>query len=59
LARLIADHFQYARVVKLIKNKSNLTDETITVSQLEEIVGDEAKAQEIIEAAKSSMGIYL
>lgn len=45
---------QYARMALLIKDKSTLTDEKLP--ELTEITGDEAKAQEVIEASKASMG---
>ena len=44
----------YAKTIKLVKDKSKLTDEALP--ELIEVVGEEDKAREIIEAAKSSMG---
>jgi nucleolar protein 56 len=44
----------YAKVVRIVKNRKELTDDM--VEQLEEIVMDSAKAQAIIDASKSSMG---
>lgn len=46
----------YAQLVKLIKNRKDLTPDH--VEQLEEIVMDSAKASAIYEASKSSMGVY-
>ena len=45
----------YAKVAKLIKNRKELTEEKLEA--LEEIVMDSAKAQAIIDASKSSMGM--
>jgi len=44
----------YARVVHYIKNKANLSEDKL--AGLEEITMDAAKAKEIFDAAKSSMG---
>lgn len=48
------DNYQYARLVHLIGNKAELTEEKLP--EIEEIVLDEAKARQIIDAAKTSMG---
>jgi nucleolar protein 56 len=45
----------YARVVALIKNRKELTDDLL--GQLEEVVMDSSKAQAIIDASKMSMGM--
>jgi nucleolar protein 56 len=45
----------YAKVVKIVKNRKELTDELL--EQLEECVMDSAKAKAIIDASKSSMGL--
>lgn len=45
----------YAKVARLIKNRKELTDEKLEA--LEEVVMDSAKAQAIIDASKSSMGM--
>jgi nucleolar protein 56 len=44
----------YAKVVKIVKNRKELTEELF--EQLEEAVMDSAKARAIIDASKSSMG---
>jgi nucleolar protein 56 len=54
LTKIISDHATYAQLVKFIRDKSKLTDEYLP--NLEEITKDSAKAQEILDAAKSSMG---
>jgi len=44
----------YARVVKITKNRKDMTDEL--AGEIEEVVMDSSKAAAIIEAAKHSMG---
>ena len=46
----------YAKVVKIVKNRKELTEELL--EQLEECVMDSAKAKAIIDASKSSMGLF-
>ena len=52
-----SENYQYARVAKYIEDKSKLFEEKI--SGLTDIVGDEDKAKEIVEATKASMGRIL
>jgi nucleolar protein 56 len=52
--RIVNDNYLYAKVVQYIKRRSNLTEESLP--ELTAIVGDEAKAQEILDASRSSMG---
>jgi len=54
LVKIVPDNAQYARVVKFIKNKANLSEDKL--AGLEEITLDAVKAKEIYDAAKSSMG---
>ncbi|KAL4192916.1 hypothetical protein AMTRI_Chr06g174360 [Amborella trichopoda] len=54
LVKIVNDNYLYARVAKYVKDKSNLTEEAIP--ELTEILGDEDKPKEIIEAARASMG---
>ncbi|XP_060167298.1 nucleolar protein 56-like [Lycium barbarum] len=54
LVKIVNDNYLYARVVKFVDDKSQLSEDKI--SALTEIVGDEDKAKEIVEAAKASMG---
>lgn len=54
LVKIINDNYLYAKVSKFIENKSELSEDKLPA--LTEIVGDEDKAKEIIEAAKASMG---
>ncbi|KAG6497172.1 hypothetical protein ZIOFF_045061 [Zingiber officinale] len=54
LAKIINDNYLYAKIAKLVENKSDLSETNIP--ELSELVGDEEKAKEIVEAAKASMG---
>jgi nucleolar protein 56 len=54
LSKIITDNFIFCKVVKLIEKRDNINDEI--KEQLAEVVLDEDKAQEIIDAAKISMG---
>src|SRR3569833_1269533 len=54
LARIVTDNHIYSKVVSKIGSRENVTDEI--KDDLVEIVKDEDKASEIIEAAKTSMG---
>ncbi|KAG1338584.1 nucleolar protein 56 [Cocos nucifera] len=54
LVKIINDNYLYAKIAKFVENKSELSDNHIPV--LADIVGDEDKAKEIVEAAKASMG---
>ena len=55
LVKIVPDNYMYARVVYYIKNRKELSEEKL--EQLEEIVGDSAKAQAILDASRSSMGM--
>ncbi|KAM1736946.1 hypothetical protein ACFX12_015239 [Malus domestica] len=54
LVKIVNDNYLYAKVSKYIKDKSTLSEDNL--SDLTDLVGDEDKAKEIIEAAKASMG---
>ncbi|XP_038974674.1 nucleolar protein 56-like [Phoenix dactylifera] len=54
LVKIINDNYLYAKIAKFVENKSELCDNHIPA--LADIVGDEDKAKEIVEAAKASMG---
>lgn len=54
LVKIVNENYLYARVVKHIKNRKEMTEEM--VEQLEEIVMDAAKAKAIYDAARMSMG---
>jgi len=55
LVKIVPDNYLYARVVYYIKNRKELSEEKL--EQLEEIVGDSSKAQAILDASRSSMGM--
>ncbi|ESO93136.1 hypothetical protein LOTGIDRAFT_119841, partial [Lottia gigantea] len=55
LARIVTDHFKYARLAKLIKNRKELTREL--EDEIEEITIDSSVTKSIYDAAKSSMGM--
>ncbi|KAI3919325.1 hypothetical protein MKW98_030461 [Papaver atlanticum] len=54
LVKIVNDNYLYAKVAKFVENKSELSEDKIL--GLTEILGDEDKAKEIVEAAKASMG---
>ncbi|XP_034945456.1 nucleolar protein 56 [Chelonus insularis] len=55
LMKIVPENYMYAKVTKFIKNRKTLNEEKL--EGLEEIVMDSAKAQAIIDASKSSMGM--
>ncbi|XP_012147053.2 nop56 ribonucleoprotein [Megachile rotundata] len=55
LVKIVPENYMYAKVAQLIKNRKELTNEKLEA--LEEVVMDSAKAQAIIDASKSSMGM--
>ncbi|XP_028181527.1 nucleolar protein 56-like [Glycine soja] len=57
LLKIINDNYLYAKVAKFIEDKSKLSEDKIAA--VTDIVRDEDKAKEIVEAAKASMGQYL
>jgi nucleolar protein 56 len=56
LIKIVTDNNMYAKVVRIVKNRKELTEDML--EQLEEVVMDSAKAKAIIDASKSSMGIF-
>nr|XP_018626199.1 nucleolar protein 56-like [Nicotiana tomentosiformis] len=54
LMKIVNDNYLYAKVAKFVDDKSQLSEDKIP--DLTEIVGDEDKAKEFVEAAKASMG---
>ncbi|KAJ3218667.1 snoRNP complex protein nop56 [Clydaea vesicula] len=54
LVKIVADNGIYAKLVKFIKNKNDLSDEHL--DELEVICGDSLKAKQILDAARASMG---
>ncbi|KAK2971381.1 hypothetical protein RJ640_030349 [Escallonia rubra] len=54
LVKIVNDNYLYAKVAKFVDNKAELSEDKIP--GLTDIIGDEDKAKEIVEAAKASMG---
>ncbi|KRY70975.1 Nucleolar protein 56 [Trichinella pseudospiralis] len=57
LIKIVPDQYAYCRCVKYIGNRNNVTREMLY--DLTEIVGDEEKAVEIVNASRSSMGMEI
>lgn len=55
LIKIVADNSTYCRLAQLIGNRKELSEESL--EGLEEVVMDAAKAQAILEASRSSMGM--
>lgn len=55
LVKIVPDNYMYAKVAHHIKDRRNLSDES--VAELEEILMDSGKASAIVEASKMSMGM--
>merc|ERR1712130_236410 len=55
LIKIVPENALYARVVKLIKNRKEITQDHF--EKFEEILMDSARAQAVIDASKSSMGM--
>ncbi|XP_051179658.1 nucleolar protein 56 [Lolium perenne] len=54
LVKIVNDNYLYAKLAKFVTNKSDLSEKDIPA--LADLIGDEDKAKEIVEAAKASMG---
>ncbi|WVZ66970.1 hypothetical protein U9M48_016120 [Paspalum notatum var. saurae] len=54
LVKIVNDNYLYAKIAKFVVNKSDLAEKDIPA--LSDLIGDEDKAKEIVEAAKASMG---
>lgn len=54
LIKVVPDNYLYARVALIVKDKGTLSEEKLP--ELTEVLGEEAKAQEVLDAAKASMG---
>uniref|UniRef100_A0A8D0G0Y8 Nucleolar protein 56 n=1 Tax=Strix occidentalis caurina TaxID=311401 RepID=A0A8D0G0Y8_STROC len=55
LIKIVSENYTYCRLAKFIGNRKELSEESL--EGLEEIVMDGAKAQAILEASRSSMGM--
>jgi nucleolar protein 56 len=54
LGRIVTDNAIFSKIVHRLENRDNATDEI--KEELTDILHDEEKAQQIIDAAKISMG---
>jgi nucleolar protein 56 len=54
LVKVIPDNIQYARCIRVIKDKSSLSEESL--ESLNTVLLDEDKAKDVLDAARSSMG---
>merc|ERR1712156_1177474 len=55
LIKIVPENALYAKCVKVIKNRKELSEEAIAA--LEEVVMDSAKAKAVVDASKTSMGM--
>ncbi|XP_005731328.1 nucleolar protein 56 [Pundamilia nyererei] len=55
LIKIVSDNSMYCRLAQLIGNRKELSEENL--ESLEEVVMDSAKAQAILDASRSSMGM--
>merc|ERR1712008_222963 len=57
LVKIVPDNYTFAKCVKVIKNRKELTEEAI--AKLEVVVMDSSKAKAIVDASKTSMGMEI
>jgi len=55
LVKIVNENYQYAKLAKFIRNKSNLGEEQLD-GMAEILDGDESTAKQILDAARASMG---
>ncbi|KAL5016120.1 hypothetical protein ScPMuIL_005709 [Solemya velum] len=55
LVKIVSDNYMYAKVVRYIKNRKELSEANL--DDLEELVMDSGKAKAILDASRSSMGM--
>lgn len=55
LVKIVPENYTYARLAQFIKNRKELSEEKL--EELEEITMDSGKAQAILDASRSSMGM--
>uniref|UniRef100_A0A8C5Q170 Nucleolar protein 56 n=1 Tax=Leptobrachium leishanense TaxID=445787 RepID=A0A8C5Q170_9ANUR len=55
LVKIVADNYTYCRMAKYIGNRKELSEDKL--EEMEEIVMDSAKAQAVLDASRSSMGM--
>ena len=54
-SQIVADNYLYSRVALVVKDKGTLTDDS-KKQELVDVLGDADKAQEVMDAARISMG---
>ncbi|KAK5671459.1 Nucleolar protein 56 [Batrachochytrium dendrobatidis] len=54
LVKIVSDNFLYAKLVKVIRNKGDLSEDKLDA--LEAVTNDPIKAKQILDAARASMG---
>ena len=59
LIKLVNDNYLYAKLVKVIGNRKDKLDDETLIDDLEAVVQDDATAQAIVNAMKSSMGMEI
>jgi len=57
LAKIVPEQYNYMRCASIIKNREELDEERI--AQLHEVLEDEEKVNEVIEGARTSMGMEI
>lgn len=55
LVKIVPDNHTFAKLTKFIQDRKSLSEDKLP--ELAEIIGDEAKAQAVLDASKSSMGM--
>lgn len=54
LVKVVPDNIQYARLVRCVRDKSKITEDSL--EEINAILLDEGKSKEVLDAARSSMG---
>ena len=53
--KIVNDNYKYAKVVCIVGDRKQFADDRI--DEVEEVLGDTAQAQAVLNASKSSMGM--
>ena len=56
MVKIVNDNYLYAKTAKFIKDRKNLSEDSL--EGLEEILQDSAKAKAVLDASRMSMGKY-
>lgn len=56
LAKIVPECSNFIKIASLIRSREDINEES--VDKIEEILGDREKAEAIVNAAKSSMGMF-